>query len=77
MVKGTFKHHITILRLGKGFAQTVRVPSYRRVWPNRHITFIVAKKLNLQVILLCLWCMWGRRLAETQSTVMRHMGGGV
>jgi len=28
-----------------GFAQTIRVPSYRgRSWSNRHITFIVAKK---------------------------------
>jgi len=28
-------------------------------WPNRHITFIVAKKLNLQFILLYLWYMCG------------------
>jgi len=28
-----------IWRFGRGFAQTVRVPSYggRGVWPNRHI----------------------------------------
>jgi len=38
------------LQRGKGFAKTVRVPSYegKGDWPNRHITFIVAKKLNLQ-----------------------------
>jgi len=30
---------------GKGFAQTVRVPSHGGgVWPNRHVTFIVADK---------------------------------
>jgi len=29
------------------------------VWPNRHITCIVAKKLNLQFILLYLRYMWG------------------
>jgi len=34
------------------------------VWPNRHITFIVAKKLNLQFILLYLRYMWGEGLVE-------------
>jgi len=33
-----------IWRLGRGFAQTVRLPSYGGGgWPNRHITFTVAK----------------------------------
>jgi len=43
--KGTFKY--TLYRLGRGFAQTVKVPSYGSGgggWPNRHINFIVAKK---------------------------------
>jgi len=38
---------------GEGVAQTVRVPSYRGVGGglvSRQITFIVAKKLNLQFI---------------------------
>jgi len=41
--KGTFKYHTT---LREGFDQTVRVPSYGEggILPNRHITFIVAKK---------------------------------
>jgi len=29
-------------------------------WSNRHITFIVAKKLNLEFILLHLRYMWGK-----------------
>jgi len=34
-------------------------------WPNRHITFIVAKKkLNLELILLYLQYMWGEGLVE-------------
>jgi len=40
------------LRGRRGFAQTVRVPSYEgRGWPNRHITFIVAEKAYLQFFL--------------------------
>jgi len=40
--KGTFKYHM-ILR--EGVRQTVTVPLYGDgVWPNCHITFIVAKK---------------------------------
>jgi len=43
--KGTFKYHMTLREGSRGFAQTVRVPSYREEgWPNCHITFIVAKK---------------------------------
>jgi len=36
-------------------------PSYggEGVWPNRHITLAVAKKLNLHFILLHLRYMWG------------------
>jgi len=31
----------------RSFAQTVRLPSYggEELWPNRHITFIVAEKV--------------------------------
>jgi len=33
-------------------------------WPTRHIIFIVAKKLNLQFILLYLRYTWERGLVE-------------
>jgi len=33
-------------------------------WPNRHITFLVVKKINLQFILLYLRYMWGKGLVE-------------
>jgi len=58
-----------IWRLGRGFAQTVRVPSCEG-WLNCHITLIVAKKLNLQLILLYLRYMW-----EEGVGWKRHMGG--
>jgi len=49
-------------------------------WPNRHITFTVAKKLTLQFILLYLRYMWG--LVENviwgewlKASENHHMGG--
>jgi len=49
--KGTFKYHMT-LREGDGCL--LKPSEYHHIggWPNRHITFIVVKKLNLQFILL-------------------------
>jgi len=38
------------------------------IWPNRHIAFIVAKKLNLQ--LCCIYGICGRGVGWK-----RHMGG--
>jgi len=40
------------------------VKSSYNFYSNRHITFIVAKKLNLQFILLYLRYMWGKGLVE-------------
>jgi len=37
---------------------------WERGWPNRHITFIMAKKANSQFLLLYLQYMWGRGLVE-------------
>jgi len=50
------------MMLWDGVCSNRRVPSYGEKgggsWPNRHRTFIVAKKLNLQFILLYLQYMW-------------------
>jgi len=63
-----------------------RVPSYRGkgFWPNRHITFIVAKKLNLQFILLYLryWegVGWKHHMGEVLAENVRkpsYRGEGV
>jgi len=35
----------------------------RRLWPNRHITYIVAEKAS-QFLLLYLWYMWGEKLVK-------------
>jgi len=52
-------------------------------WPNRHITFIVAKKLNLQFNLLYLRYMLGEGLVENviwsgrdwlKTSEYRHIG---
>jgi len=49
---------------GERVAQIVRVLSYGEggIWPNHHITFIVAEKAQFTVSHL--WYMWGRGLVE-------------
>jgi len=81
--KETFKYHMTLRE------EVCSKPSEyrhmgRRVWPNRHIAFIEAKKLNLQFILLYLRYMWGEGLVEKviwegwlKTSEYRHMEGGV
>jgi len=51
--KETFIYHMT-LREGLCSNHQSTVIWVEEVWPNHHITFIVAKKLNLQFILLYL-----------------------
>jgi len=55
---GTFKYLMTLQ--GGGLLKPSDCRHMERGgWPNRHITFIVAKKLDLQFILLYLRYMWG------------------
>jgi len=54
-----------MLREGRrGFAQTVRVPSYGGRRFGQIVIFIVAKKLNLLFILLYFRHLWRRGLVE-------------
>jgi len=55
--KGTFKYHDASGGRSSNITQTIRVLSYggRMVWPNRHITLIVAKK-SLTYYLFCSTC---------------------
>jgi len=60
-----------IRRLGAvGLLKASEAVMWERSWPNHHIAFIVAKKLNLQFILLYLRNMWGEGIGWK-----RHMGG--
>jgi len=52
---------------------TWRLGGGRGVWPNRHITFVVAKKLNLQFTLLYLRYTWRDGLVEN---IIKWGGGG-
>jgi len=71
-------------RWGGCATQTARVSSNMEGWPNRHITFIVAKKLNLQFILLYLRYMgeevgWKCHMREgvgCKTSEYSHMEGG-
>jgi len=60
---GTFKYHMTLREEVCSNRQSAVIWG-EGVWSNRHITFIVAKKLNLRFILLYLRYMWGRKLVE-------------
>jgi len=52
--KGTFKYHM-MFRKGEVCSNSQSTVIWGEgAWPNRHITFIVAKTLNLQFILLYL-----------------------
>jgi len=56
------------MTLREGGGSLLKPSEYRHmgegVWPNRHITFIVAKKLNLLFILIYFRYRWGNGLVE-------------
>jgi len=58
----------------RGFAQTIRVPSYGGgVWPNCHLTFIVAENFYSQILLLYLRYLRGEGVGWIRHIVERGL----